>query len=247
MNPTMIVQFLVLQTIFFGLVIFVLKKVLHDDTKGAVNRLNREIEEVRTKQAELNEKIKQANEELDRRKKEADALVAKMTDEAQEKAKEERERLLNKTRQEGEEIIAKAQATKEAMRQSIQKELEMKMADFAGEILNIVLSQKARAALQESLISEFLTELEKIDTTVITQDVHEAEIVTPLLLDKKGKEKLSEILKAKLKRDVTIKASENPKIVGGAILRFGSLSLDGSLQNFIQEAAMSLKEKIEKS
>ena len=102
MNPLIIVQFLIVQTIFFGLIIFVLKKVLHDDTKGAVNRLNKETEEVRAKQAELNEKIKLANEELERRKKEADALVARMTDEATDNAKEEREKLVNKARQEGE-------------------------------------------------------------------------------------------------------------------------------------------------
>ena len=140
MNPMLIVQFLVIQSIFFGLVIFVLKKVVHDDTKGAVNRLNKETEEVRAKQAELNEKIKQANEELERRRKEADALVAKMTEEATEKAKEEREKLVNKARQEGEEIIAKAQATKDAMRKAVQKEIEMKMVDFSVEILNTVLT-----------------------------------------------------------------------------------------------------------
>ena len=47
--------------------IFFLKKILFDSTQGAVNRLNRETEAVRAKQAELNEKIKQANEELEER------------------------------------------------------------------------------------------------------------------------------------------------------------------------------------
>ena len=247
MNPMLIVQFLVIQSIFFGLVIFVLKKVLHDDTKGAVNRLNKETEEVRAKQSELNEKIKQANEELERRRKEADALVAKMTEEATEKAKEEREKLVNKARQEGEEIIAKAQATKDAMRKAVQKEIEMKMVDFSVEILNTVLTNKATAALHECLIDGFLSELEKIDTTAITQQVSDAEIITAGPIDKKLKEKLSAILKGKLKREVNIKSSEDPKIVSGAILKFGSLALDGSLYNFFKETGLALKEKVEKS
>lgn len=247
MNPLMIVQFLILQTIFFGIVIFVLKKVLHDDTKGAVNRLNKETEEVRAKQAELNEKIKLANEELERRKKEADALVAKMTDEATEKAKEEREKLVSKARQEGEEIIAKAQATKEAMRKQIQKDVETKMVDFSVEILNTVLTQKSGAALHDSLIEDFLTELAKIDMAMITGEVNEAEIITAVPIEKKNKERLSAILKEKLKRDINIKTTEDIKIVSGAILRFGSLVLDGSLHNFFKEAGVAIREKIEKN
>src|SRR3989338_2038412 len=215
MNPLIIVQFLIVQTIFFGLVIFVLKKVLHDDTKGAVNRLNKETEEVRAKQAELNEKIKLANEELERRKKEADALVAKMTDEATEKAKEEREKLVSKARQDGEEIIAKAQATKEAMRKQIQKEIETKMVDFSVEILNTVLTQKSGVALHNSLVEDFLTELEKIDMAMITAEVNEAEVITATPMEKANKEKLAAILKAKLKRDITIKMTEDIKIVSG--------------------------------
>ncbi len=247
MNPLIIVQFLIVQTIFFGLIIFVLKKVLHDDTKGAVNRLNKETEEVRAKQAELNEKIKLANEELERRKKEADALVARMTDEATDKAKEEREKLVNKARQEGEEIIAKAQATKEAMRKQIQKDVETKMVDFSVEMLSTVLTQKSGAALHNSLIEDFLTELEKIDMTMITVEVNEAEVITAIPMEKKNKEQLSSILKAKLKREVNIKTTEDIKIVSGAILRFGSLVLDGSLQSFFREAGVSIREKIEKS
>ena len=247
MSMMLIIQFLVLTAVVSGVIIFVLKKILYDSTQGAVNRLNKETEDVRAKQAELNEKIKQANEELDKRRKEADALVAKMTENAQEKAKEEREKLGNKARQEGEEIIAKAQATKDAMRKAVEKELEIKLVDFSTEVLSVVLSQKAKAVFHEALIEEFMNELEKIDATVITQDVHEAEIITAAPIDKKNKERLSAVLKAKMKREINIKASEDPKLVSGALIKFGSLALDGSLRNFIKEAGTVIKEKVEKS
>lgn len=247
MSMMLIIQFLVLTAIVSGVIIFVLKKTLYDSTQGAVNRLNKETEEVRAKQAELNEKIKQANEELEKRRKEADALVAKMTEDAQEKAKEEREKLVTKARQEGEEIIAKAQATKDAMRKTVEKELEMKLVDFSVDVLNVILSQKAKVALHECLVEEFMNELEKIDTSVITQNVNEAEIITAVAIDKKNKEHLSALLKTKMNREISIKASEDPTIVSGALIKFGSLSLDGSLRNFIKEAGTVLKEKVEKS
>ena len=89
-------------------------------------------------------------------------------------------------------------------------------------------------------------ELQKVDMSVITQAVEEAEVVTASALDKRLKEKLSEVLKSKMKKEISIKNIEDPKIISGAVLGFGSLRLDGSLQNFIRQTAVHLKEKIEK-
>lgn len=247
MTPMLIIQFLVLTFVVSGVIIFALKKTMYDSTQGAVNRLNKETEDVRAKQTELNEKIKLANEELQKRQKEADALVAKMKEQAEEKAKEEREKLLTKARQESEEIIAKAQATKDAVRRTLEKELDVKAVDVTITILGEVLSQKAKNALHECLITEFIEELDKVDMGVITQNLSEAEVVTATALDKKLKEKLSELLKTKMKKDIAIKNLEDPKIISGAVLRFGSLRLDGSLQNFVRQAGVHLREKIEKS
>ncbi|HSV43167.1 MAG TPA: hypothetical protein VLJ10_01305, partial [Candidatus Bathyarchaeia archaeon] len=62
---------------------FVFIKVVSKSTETHVGRLNRETEAVRSKQSELNQKIKEANEELVRRREEADTLVAKMKEDAQ--------------------------------------------------------------------------------------------------------------------------------------------------------------------
>ncbi len=135
MSLMLVIKVTIFVSIIFGVIIFVLKKVMFDSTQGAVNRLHRETEEVRKKQIELNEKIKQANEELVKRRSEADALVAKMTDEAQSKAREEREKIIKKAREDAEEIIAKAQKTKDEMRKTIEREMAIKTVDFTGIIM----------------------------------------------------------------------------------------------------------------
>ena len=247
MSLQLILQVFILQTLVFGLFIFLFKKILFDNAQGAVNRLNRETEAVRTKQSELNEKIKQANEELEKRKKEADTLVLKMKEEAEGKAREEREKLVNKARQESEEILAKAQRTKDEMRKVIQKEVEMKMVDFAAEILGTVIGEKGKKVLDDFLVIEFIEELKKIDMDMIGSDVVSAEIITALPLQDKSRQRLSQIIKEKLNRDIKIEAKVDPKVISGAVLRFGSLVLDGSLNNAMKEVGMTLKEKIEKS
>jgi F0F1-type ATP synthase membrane subunit b/b' len=242
-----VVQIVVMFAIVGGVLIFFLRKLLFDSTQGAVNRLNKETEDVRVKQSELNEKIKQANEELAKRKKEADDLVAKMTDEATEKAKEEREKIINKAREEGEEILAKAQRSKEDLRKVIEKEMEMKTVDFTIEILKRLLSKRSNQALHDSLIEDFLSNLEKVDMGVMTQEINSAEIVTAVPLSDLLKAKAMTILKKKLNRNVAVTNKQDSSIVSGAVLRLGSLALDGSLKNLLFEEGTAIKEKIERS
>jgi len=246
MSAMMIIQFLILTFVVSGVIIFFLKKILFDSTQGAVNRLNRETEEVRAKQAELNEKIKLANEELVKRRSEADELVNKMKEEAMEKANAEREKVIVKARSDAEEIISKAQRTKDEMRKVLEKEMEMKTMDFSGMILKEILSNMALKALNDSLIDEFLESLKNVDMDMISLDVTEAKISSPLPLSEPHKNRISDIIRQKLDREITIKAETDKTIMSGIVLEFGSLKLDGSLSNMVFKKGTELKEKIEK-
>lgn len=241
----MIIQFLVLLFIVVGFISFVLHRVLISSTDGAVRRLNSETEVVRAKQAELNKKIKEANEELAKRKKEAEDLTKKMMEEADTAARVEREKMIKKARDESEEIIAKAQSTRDKIRIEIEKEMTLKTIDFATQILNSVLSEKTKGALNQHLVSEFLESLEKMDMGQVDVAVQTADLVTVSALDSATREKFEKIVKGKLGRDIKINPSIDPNIAGGVILKFGSLVLDGSLQNIIREAGEKLKQKSE--
>jgi len=247
MSGMMILQFLVLTAVVTGTIIFFLHRTLIASTDGAVKRLNTETETVRGKQKELNEKIKLADEELTKRKKEAEDLSRKMMDDAESKAKEEREKIVVKARQEGEEIIAKAQRTKDKIVQALQKEMELKMVDYTAEIVSAVLSEKLRGLLDRELIHEFIGNLEKMDMSKIGPEINTIDIVTVHPVEEEIKVKLAGIVKTKLQREVKVNVATDPKVIGGMVLKFGSLALDGSLQNFIKEKAIALKQKVEDS
>ena len=247
MSFIMIIKFLIVQSIFFGVLIFILKKFFFSETESAVNRLNRDTEKVRAQQKELNDKIKQANEELEKRKAESEALVRKMQEEAEEKVKEEKEKMINKARQEGEEIINKAQRTKDDIRKVLEKDMAMKAVDFTVVVvLSDVLSQKAGKALHEQVLAEFFERLDGVDMEMILPEVDKAGIATALAIEEKDKNRLAEILKKKLNRPIKIDASTDPKVIAGAVLQFGSLKLDGSLQSAIRDAGAVFKDKLEK-
>jgi F0F1-type ATP synthase delta subunit len=242
----LLIKALVFGMIFTGVLGFLFIKYVSKQTDGAVSRLNRETEQVRTKQVELTEKIKLAGEELDKRRKEADALVAKMTEDAEAKARGERDKLVQKARQEAEEIISKAHRTKDEVRRVIEQEMKIKGVDFAITLLKEFLSKQSIGVLDDNIIAEFLNDLDEIDMSLISSEVQIAEIVTAQPFKEKHRNLLSDLLQKKLKRTITIEAKVDENIIGGILLRFGNLSLDGSLKTIMQNSGDGLKERLER-
>ncbi len=213
-------------------------------TDSAVRRLKADIEQAKTLQTDLSQKLKTAEEELNKKQAEAKALTEKMRSDAEEASKHEREKIIAKAREEGEEIIAKAQGAKAKMKEELEKENDTRVVSFGMQMLNDILSQKAKGALDEILINEFIENLKNIDMSRLSPDVTTAEIITLTGLQENTKTHLSSILKEKLKRDLAIKSTLDPNLGGGAILKFGSMALDGSIKNLIRESGNVLKEKV---
>jgi len=244
MEIRIIVQFLVLTFFVSGVIIFFLHRALVFSTEGAVKRLNDEIAKAGAKQAELSNKIKQADEELEKRRQEAKQLANKMRTDAEEEIKAERDKIISKARAEAEDIITKAQGAKDKLRLDLEKEFDMKVLRASGEILTAVLSGAVKGQLDASLISEFLAQLKNVDMTRITPDVTTAEVITLNALSDAGKKEFTSLLKDKLGRDITIKNTVDEHIGGGAILKFGSMALDGSVQNSIREKTTAMQQQV---
>ena len=241
----LIIKFLFLTALVSGFIIFFLHRTLISSTEGAVKRLNDEIAKATAKQAELTRKLREADEELTRRQAEARQLAEKMRSDAENESRVEREKIVNKARQEGEEIIAKAQGAKEKMRIDLEKEMDAKGIDFAVNILNRVLSQKAKGSLEQVLISDFFESLKSIDMSRITSEVKEVEIVSLNPLPEDTKKQFAAIIKSKLNRDLNVNARVDQNLGGGVMLKFGSMALDGSVRNLLREVATDLKKQVE--
>lgn len=240
-----IVKFVILMAVVCVPLILLLRWALLNSTEGAVKRLNTEVEQNRSKQAELNQKIKEADEELAKRKAEANELANKMIAEAEEKAQAEREKMITRARAEGEEIITKAQGTKEQIRRDLEKEMHLKAVDYALQILTLILSQDIQKILSSHLFAEFLEGLKKVDMSRIGPEVDSAEVICAAPLEDREKEQLTKLLFEKLNRPIKVNFLQDPQLVGGAMLKFGNLALDGSLQKRIKEEVIKVKQKTE--
>ena len=167
----------------------------------------------------------------------------KLRQDAEEEMKAERDKIVSKAREEGEDIIAKAQNAKDKIRQEIQAEFDVKLINFCMGILSEVLSENAKGALNEVLISEFISNLEETDMSRIDEKIKSVDVVTVAAIDSKSKEKIVEVITKKMNRKIEVNVVVDPKIGGGVLLKFGSMALDGSIKKIILEKGLALQSK----
>lgn len=246
MDWELIIKFLVLTVIISAGLIFALHRVLISSVDGAKQRLDKEAESARLRQAELSQKIKEADEELSRRRQELDAIEKKLKSDLEASSSKEKEAILTKARQEGEEIIAKAQNSRDQIRRDIERTMELKIIDYSSRILTDILSAKSKNGLDRVLAEEFVEKLKSVDMSRIGPDVNSADLVTAAVLDQKLQADIASVLDDKLKRKINVNTKVDASIVGGVVIQFGSLLLDGSLKNALRSSAVVLKQEAEK-
>jgi F0F1-type ATP synthase delta subunit len=233
--------------ILIGFLAFILRWSLFTSTEGAVKRLNEDIAKVNAKQSELMRKLREADDELNRKRAEAKDLVDRMRADAETMTKQEREKIIQKAREESEEIIAKANHSKEKIRKEIEQDMENKAIHYGVTILSDILSQRSQSVFSQVLVEEFVEKLKTVDVSKINPSIQEMEVVTLVSLGDQHKTQISQVLNNRLNRQITLKASTDPKIGGGVVLKFGSMALDGSIRSLIREKAVDLQKKIENS
>ena len=247
MTFQLIVQFLILTTVISGVIIFTLHRVFVSSVEGAKQRLERDAEAARAREAELNRKIKEADEELSRRRKELNAMEQKMKTELEAEANKHKEELINKARSDAEEIIVKAQNAAEGFRRDIEKQMEIKIVDYSAKILETILIKKAREALEKELVEEFIAQLKDLDMSKISPEIKSADVVTAYGMAEADLKKIFDIFRTKTGRDIAFQGKTDGAHISGAVIQFGSLRLDGSLKAAIRESSITLKTEIEKA
>jgi F0F1-type ATP synthase membrane subunit b/b' len=246
MGWNLIIQFLILTAVVCSILIFALYMVLIRTVDGAKQRLDRDAEAARQRERELNQKIKEADAELQRRNKELDVMEKKMRTELLEQTNKLKDEIISKARTESEEIITRAQNAREQIRRDIEKSMEIKIIDYASGITADILSAKVKEALDKYLIAEFIEKLNKVDMSRIGTDIKVADVISATTIPDNLLSDIAKVFKDKLSREIKMNPKIDPQAVGGIVLMFESLQLDGSLRSSIKESANNLKQLVEK-
>ena len=114
--------------------------------------------------------------------------------------------------------------------------------DICGDKLNEhgknfirVLAENDRLDVLSEITALFEIERAQSEGTI------EAQVVSAVELNDAQKGSITESLKKRLGRDVTLNCSVDPAIVGGAIIRAGDVVIDGSVMGKLEKLATTLK------
>lgn len=72
------------------------------------------------------------------------------------------------------------------------------------------------------------------------QNVADVEVVSAAELNDAQRERLTQALRARLRRDVRLHCTVDPSLIGGAVVRSGDLLIDGSLAHKLQRLGTEL-------
>lgn len=216
-------------------------------TESAVNRLNESYAELTARKEKLGRLIKQAEEEYQAKKKESEEIVKKMREETQEELDEKRSQVMVKAHKEAEKILADTMSATERIRQEIRKEEQMYTVDRSEELLSASLGEMFGERIDAMLIDDFIEEFKEMDKSNISPSVEEVVLVTRAALKEEEKNNIVKTITEKTGRNFTFEEKTDPGIVGGIILKFGSLTLDGSVAGKLKDASVKIKQNIEQT
>jgi len=240
----LILGFVMAQIVIFSVIILVLKRLIFADTTSAINRINKLDSMNREKEKMLASKLDEAEKFLTQRKKELEDEEKRLKMEAQRAAMQLQEDIIKKAKTEAEDIIKKAHASRERMRLEAVVEAEGKAIEFCRDILIKVFSVVVQTQLHEQLVQEFLKDLEEADISKVGKGIDTVEIMTGRAMREGTHTIIEAVLKNKLGRQVDIVVKEDPALLGGLLMKFGTMVVDGTLVTKIKETAEQMKDEL---
>jgi len=240
----MLVQFIILIVVFFGAVIFAMKKIISTDTQVAVGRLDAVYQDLLAKQKELSEKIEEAEQQYQQKKEEADKIGEKVRAEAIEEMRAKRDELLKQGKSQADEIQARAREQTEELFRKTEIEAKTRVVDICSAILQLALEANQFNEFHNIIFDKFIEKGKEFDLTKVGEHIDTVTVKTPFPLDEQQKAKLNAMISSKLNRILKIEEIFERQLIAGVLLQFGSLLVDGSLANMVREANEKQKEKI---
>jgi F-type H+-transporting ATPase subunit delta len=124
---------------------------------------------------------------------------------------------------------------------STTEDLARFVTDVAGTNLDVSMQNFVRVLAENRrllLLPEISTHYEEMRSAV--ENTVDVEVVSAVALDGAQKDKLGSALSKRLKRQVRMRNSVDPTLLGGAVVRAGDLVIDGSLKGRLERLATDL-------
>lgn len=227
--------------VVLAVIVVVIRRVLVGDTARAVGRVKEVESEIRKKEGRIREQIAEHEQEFEQKKAEAREELQKHREETDRETAHTRDQVLADARKEGERLVDQARKNEGKLRQQIAQDMEEKAVQYAGDIFNLAFTDTMADAVDRVFTNELLDALAEVDSTSITVDAANVAFTAARQMTVEQKQRLERILLEKFNAQVKVEETIDESLVAGLIFKLGSLEIDGSLRNRMQEAVDEVK------
>lgn len=238
----LIVSLILFQLFIFGGLIFLLRRVLTRNVTDATKHLEELSHDYSQKEQKLNQQLEEAKEKSQNIVREAQQEAEKLRTQNIKDAEAQRDLILNQARSQSDTIIQQADKSRQALICELEARIEKEAINKACELMQVTLPEKFRHEVHLYWVKELLEEgFGQLKNLQFPEDAGEVRVTCAFPLSDEQRNNLSKKIKDAFGRDVQLKEEVEPKVVAGLIISMGSLVLDGSLKNKIEEQAKGAK------
>lgn len=234
----LIVALIILQLLIFGVLIFFFRKIMTQNMAQATHHLDELSQDYHKKEQEVEKQMQEARQKaediINVAKEEAEKLRLQILHDTE----SEKERIISEARTRSEDMIKQADNTRHLLLSELDERIAKEATGKACEVLQLALPDEFKEVVHsrwvEGLIENGFSQIERLH---VSKDLKEVKIISAFTLKESERNKLSKKIKEFIGHEISIKEEIDPKICSGLIIHFGSLVLDGSLNNMIKERA----------
>lgn len=234
----LIASLILFQLIVFTALVMVLKRVLTKNIVSATSHLDELNQDYMKKEEDLKRRLDEAAQKSDEMIRKAEESCATLRKETAQATKTESDNLILQAKAKADDIMKQAEKSRQTLLGEMDQRITVAAIDKAAELIQNTLPQKLRKDAHSQWIGELMDEgLEQLKNVRLEQDVKEIKVVSAFPLGDELCKTLSKKLRSLLGVDLPIREEVDERVVAGVVIHIGSLVLDGSLKNKIQEKA----------
>ncbi len=223
------------------LVVVFIRMVIGGMASRTIRQVRQVEDEVQKREDEIKRDIAEHEQAFTAMKEEAEREIQARKEESRREVARLKEQSIAEAKAEGAKILDVARQNEQKLRDQIALQMDEKAIAYGGEVFHLVFSEIMTEALNRQFIGELMEALRDIDKGSITVENTDAEVTSSHRLDTGQREELEALLKDKFGDSVTLKDAVDESIMGGIILKIGTLEIDGSLRNRYRDAVHEVK------
>ena len=239
----MLLNLLIVQTITFIGIFFLLRFLFSRHLNAALARLNILHEENLVKEQQLTDELKRAKEEGEAEIKRAKDAASLIIEESRDEGVKLRSLLEEQAKVQVTKIIADGTVEAQRIKEKCIKETEAHSLDLAMKLVESLLSEKVKENLQKEFILEIISEIAKLPKEQFSVAADRVKVSSSQALRDDQKEKLQSVLVEKTGNKMIFEEVLKTDLIGGIIVEIGGLVIDGTLKNKLQRILPYFRKK----